>query len=79
MTKQDNIVNILFRVGLILIMCTLLIGLIFSQWTPILILGITFVLPDITRRLIQNYGGHVKQEKLAPDEITLMQHIQEEI
>ncbi|MCJ7694283.1 MAG: hypothetical protein MUO40_02555 [Anaerolineaceae bacterium] len=56
---------ILSRVGLVLMMCGILVGLIFSKWTPILIVGITFILPEITRRLIENRGDELRQDKIS--------------
>ena len=56
---------ILSRVGLVLMMCGILVGLIFSKWTPILIVEITFILPEITRRLIENRGDELRQDKIS--------------
>ena len=67
---------ITFRIGLILILSGILVGLVFSEWTPILLVGITFIVPEITRRLIEHRGD--KQE-LAPDVLQLVQTNQEEI
>lgn len=56
---------ILSRIGFVLMMCGILVGLIFSKWTPILIVGITFILPEITRRLIENRGDELRQGKIS--------------
>ena len=72
----ENFGIITFRIGLILILSGILVGLVFSEWTPILLVGITFIVPEITRRLIEHRGD--KQE-LAPDVLKLVQTNQEEI
>jgi len=53
MWVAENIGTIAFRIGLIFIMSGILLGLVFSEWSPILLVGITFILPEITRRLIE--------------------------
>jgi len=76
MRVAENLGTIAFRIGLIFIMSGILLGLVFSEWTPILLVGITFIVPEITRRLIEQRGD--KQE-LAPDVLHLVQTNQEEI
>lgn len=76
MWVTENFGIITFRIGLILILSGILVGLVFSEWTPILLVGITFIVPEITRRLIEHRGD--KQE-LAPDVLQLVQTNQEEI
>ena len=76
MWVAENFGSIAFRIGLIFIMSGILVGQVFSEWTPILLVGITFVVPEITRRLIEHRED--KQE-LAPDVLQLMQTNQEEI
>ena len=76
MWVAENFGTIAFRIGLIFIMSGILLGLVFSEWTPILLVGITFIVPEITRRLIEQRGD--KQE-LAPDVLHLVQTNQEEI
>lgn len=72
----ENFGTIAFRIGLIFIMSGILVGLVFSEWPPILLVGITFIVPEITRRLIEHRGD--KQE-LAPDVLQLVQTNQEEM
>ena len=67
---------ITFRIGLILILSGILVGLVFSEWTPILLVGIILIVPEITRKLIEHRWD--KQE-LAPDVLQLVQTNQEEI
>jgi hypothetical protein len=64
------------RVGLLLIISGILIGLVFSDWNPILVVGITFVVPEITRRLIKHHGD---EQESVPDALSLLLPNQEEI
>lgn len=76
MWETENFGTIAFRIGLLLILSGILVGLVFSEWTPILFVGITFIVPEITRTLIEQRGD--KQE-LAPDVLQLVQTNHEEI
>lgn len=68
--------TLMYRVGLILIMSGILIGLVFSEWTPILVVGIIFIVPEITRMLIKHHGD---DQESVPDELSLLQPNQEEV
>ena len=57
-------------------MSGILVGLVFAEWTPILLMEITFIFPEITRRLIEH---HRDKQELAPDVLQLVQANQEEI
>jgi len=72
----ENFGTTAFRIGLIFTMSGILVGLVFAEWTPILLMGITFIFPEITRRLIEY---HRDKQELAPDVLQLVQANQEEI
>ena len=64
----------LIRVGTIFIVSGILVGLLFSEWFPILLTGILLLVAELVRRLIEY---HEKRETTDP--IRILQLDQEEI
>lgn len=64
----------LIRVGTLFIVSSILVGLLFSEWFPILLTGILLIIAELVRRLIEY---HEKRE--TPDPIRILQLDQEEI
>ena len=67
---------ILIRVGMVFILCGVLVGLLFSEWSPILPIGILLLVAESVRRVIGNHGN--KNDR-RPDAIILMRPKQEEL
>ena len=72
----EKFLSSMARVGLLLIISGILIGLVFSDWNPIFVVGITFIVPEITRRLIKHHGD---EQEPVPDALSLLLPNQEEI
>ena len=64
----------LIRVGTIFIVSGILVGLLFSEWFPILLTGTLLFVAELVRWLIEY---HEKRE--TPDPIRILQLDQEEI
>jgi len=64
----------LIRVGTIFIVSGILVGLLFSEWFPILLTGTLLFVAELVRRLIEY---HEKRETTDP--IRILQLDQEEI
>lgn len=48
----SNFAEILFRVGIVLLVCGLLVGLAISQWTLIPIFGFILMVPNLVDRVL---------------------------
>ena len=64
----------LIRVGTLFIVSGILVGLLFSEWFPILLTGTLLLVAELVRRLIEYH-----EMRETPDPIRILQLDQEEI
>lgn len=63
MNSKTNIINVIFRIGLIFLVSGIMVGLFFGEWTEKLIVGIIFTIsPGIGK------GIHLLKENMTRDE-----------
>lgn len=63
MNSNNNIIDVIFRTGLVFLVCGIMVGLFFGEWTIMLIVGIIFVISPIIGKRIQ-----FLKEKMTQDE-----------
>jgi hypothetical protein len=64
----DQIILTCTRVGFIFVICGILVGVFFSAWIPIFIIGFTFLLPEIGLRLVEGHWS-IKRPKSGFDNL----------
>jgi len=67
MNTKTQIAIILFKVGLIIIVSGLIVGLAFGQWTLILIFGLMFMLPNMIEQVVIHFRDYVSQHTLRTE------------
>lgn len=63
MNYNTNILDVIFRTGLIILVCGIMVGLFFGEWTVMLVVGIIFTISPILGK-----GILLIKENLTQDE-----------
>jgi hypothetical protein len=61
----SNTSEALFRIGLILLVCGIFVGLLFEKWTVIPIIGMILLVPSIVEKGILRLRESMSQEKFG--------------
>ena len=77
MNYNTNILDVIFRTGLIILISGIMVGLFFGEWTVMLVVGIIFTIsPIIGKRLQFNKESLTQDEGISranKDELTSRQ------
>lgn len=63
MNYNTNILDVIFRTGLIILISGIMVGLFFGEWTVMLVVGIIFTISPILGKGIQLIKENLTQDK----------------
>ena len=63
MNSITNIIDMIFRIGLIFLVSGIMVGLLFGEWTVMLVVGILFTFSPIIQKGIQLRKKSMTQEE----------------
>ena len=63
MNSITNIVDMIFRIGLVFLVSGTMVGLLFGEWTVMLVVGMLFTFSPIIQKGIQLRKGNMSQEE----------------
>jgi uncharacterized membrane protein len=63
MNSITNIIDMIFRIGLIFLVSGIMVGLLFGEWTVMLVVGVLFTFSPIIQKGIQLRKESMTQEE----------------
>ena len=63
MNFNTNIVDVTFRTGLVFLVSGIMVGLIFGEWTVMLVVGLIFTISPIIGKRMQLHRDNISQDE----------------
>ena len=63
MNSNTNIIDIIFRIGLVFLVSGIMIGLLFGEWTILVIVGVLFTFSPILQK-----GTQLRKKSMTQEE-----------